>query len=306
MKETAAVVAVVGHANTGKTTLIAGLIRALASRGYRVAAIKHAAHGYEIDSRGKDSWRYFQAGANRVLVAGPESLTVHIRHEREPGLAELAGMIGKADLILAEGFKSQPGPKIEVLRRGFSEGRLSLGSDLIAVVSDAPIETAVGGVPPGSDAPGGVPPGSDAPGGVPPGSDAPGGVPPGSGVPGETAVSGAPPGSGVPGETAVSGAPPGSGVPGGMPAGSDMPGDMPPGSDMPGGVRQGSGVPGGVRQGSDVPGGVRQGSGAPGGVRQGSDVPVFRPDEIDLLADFIERLFLQQGEVKLGWARKQK
>ena len=66
----AGVVSVVGHANTGKTTLIAGLISSLAARGYRVAVVKHAAHGYEIDSRGKDSWQFFQAGANRVLVVG--------------------------------------------------------------------------------------------------------------------------------------------------------------------------------------------------------------------------------------------
>jgi molybdopterin-guanine dinucleotide biosynthesis protein MobB len=135
----AEIVAVVGHANTGKTTLIAGLISSLSARGYRVAAVKHAAHGYEIDSRGKDSWQLFQAGADRVLVVGPESLTVHTRHAREPALAELGGRMDGVDLILAEGFKSQPGPKIEVLRQGCPEGRLSLGSDLVAVVSDFPV-----------------------------------------------------------------------------------------------------------------------------------------------------------------------
>jgi molybdopterin-guanine dinucleotide biosynthesis protein MobB len=135
----AAVVSVVGHANTGKTTLIAGIINSLAARGYRVGAVKHAAHGYEIDSPGKDSRQFFQAGASRVVVVGPKSLTVHTRLHTEPTLAELAGLIGDVDLILAEGFKSQPGPKIEVLRQGFSERRLSLGSDLVAVVSDMPV-----------------------------------------------------------------------------------------------------------------------------------------------------------------------
>lgn len=139
-----AVVMVVGHANTGKTSLVARLIASLAARGYRVAAIKHAAHGYEIDSEGKDSWRFFQAGASQVVVVGPESLTVHTRHDREPTLAELGNGMDGVDLILAEGFKSQAGPKIEVLRRGFSEGRLPLGDDLAAVVGDIP---AAGGVP---------------------------------------------------------------------------------------------------------------------------------------------------------------
>ncbi len=133
------VVAVVGHANTGKTTLVAKLISSLTAKGYRVAAVKHAAHGYEIDQKGKDSRQFFEAGAHLVLVVGPASLTVHARHDREPNLAELAGMAEGVDLMLAEGFKTQPGPKIEVLRQGFSEGRLFLGEDLIAVVSEAPV-----------------------------------------------------------------------------------------------------------------------------------------------------------------------
>ena len=135
----AAVVTVVGHANTGKTTLIARLIGSLAARGYRVAAVKHAAHGYDIDSKGKDSWRFFQAGASRVMVVGPESLTVHTRYNREPTLAELGSSMEGIDLVLAEGFKTQAGPKIEVLRPGFSEYRLPIGADLVAVVSDCPV-----------------------------------------------------------------------------------------------------------------------------------------------------------------------
>jgi len=136
----AAIVSVVGHANTGKTTLIAGIISSLAARGFRVAAVKHAAHGYEIDNRGKDSWKFFQAGASQVVVVGPESLTVHTRHDTEPTPVELAGLLKDVDLVLVEGFKSQPGPKIEVLRQGFTERRLSLGNDLVAVVSDMLVE----------------------------------------------------------------------------------------------------------------------------------------------------------------------
>ncbi|MBT9153265.1 MAG: Molybdopterin-guanine dinucleotide biosynthesis adapter protein [Firmicutes bacterium] len=138
-----AVVAVVGHANTGKTTLIAKLISSLTSRGYRIAAVKHAAHGYEVDSEGKDSWQFFRAGANRVVVIGPDSLTVHARHDREPALAEITGSLDNVDLILAEGFKTQAGPKIEIIRQGYSEGRLCLGSDLAAVVSDISAEDTV-------------------------------------------------------------------------------------------------------------------------------------------------------------------
>ena len=66
-------------------------------------------------------------------------MTIHTRYDREPDLSELVSSMDGVDLVLVEGFKSQPGPKIEVLRQGFSEGRLSLGEDLVAVVSEYPV-----------------------------------------------------------------------------------------------------------------------------------------------------------------------
>ncbi len=115
------------------------LIEAFKDRGYRVAAIKHAVHGYSIDCPGKDSWHYYQAGADKAVVLGPESLTIHERHRGQLTLREICARIQGVDLILAEGFKGVPGPKIEVIRKDFSQTRLSLGEDLTAVVSDFPI-----------------------------------------------------------------------------------------------------------------------------------------------------------------------
>ncbi|NPV29613.1 MAG: molybdopterin-guanine dinucleotide biosynthesis protein B [Firmicutes bacterium] len=137
------VVSIVGFSSTGKTRLVRKLIEVLKNRGYRVAAIKHAAHGYDLDSTGKDSWHYYQAGADQVLILGPESLTVHTRHRKKPALREVCERIEGVDLVLAEGFKGEPGPKIEVFRKNFSPARLSLGGDLIAVVSDLPLQEAV-------------------------------------------------------------------------------------------------------------------------------------------------------------------
>jgi len=130
-------VMVVGFSNTGKTMLVERLISALKQRNYRVAAVKHAPHGYELDSRGKDTWRYCQAGAKDIFVVGPTSLTRHTFYQQEPPLCAILDRIEDVDLIIVEGFKSQPGPKIEVVRDGYSERRLDLGSDLIAVVSDS-------------------------------------------------------------------------------------------------------------------------------------------------------------------------
>lgn len=135
------VVFVVGYSNTGKTLLIERLVGVLKKRSYRIAVIKHAPHGYEPDVQGKDTWRYCRAGADEVVVVGPESLTHHRFYRQEPALPEIINSIGNdLDLVIVEGFKRQAGPKIEVLRKGYTTQRLDLGSDLIAVVSDCPSE----------------------------------------------------------------------------------------------------------------------------------------------------------------------
>ncbi len=133
-------VQVVGFSNSGKTTLVKNLIPAFKKRGLRVAAIKHAPHGYAIDIQGKDTWHYYEAGADKVIVVGPESITIHERFVQNPDLNRICSQIHEVDLIIVEGFKNQSGPKIEVIREGHSPERLSLGEDLIAVVTETPVE----------------------------------------------------------------------------------------------------------------------------------------------------------------------
>jgi molybdopterin-guanine dinucleotide biosynthesis protein MobB len=113
------VISIVGRSNSGKTTLLEKLISELKQRGYRVAAVKHHYHaGFTFDVPGKDSYRFAQAGADHVAVAGPDRV-VHVRRwEREPSLAEVVADIRDVDLILTEGYKRERAPKIEVWRRG--------------------------------------------------------------------------------------------------------------------------------------------------------------------------------------------
>ncbi|HHW42075.1 MAG TPA: molybdopterin-guanine dinucleotide biosynthesis protein B [Syntrophomonadaceae bacterium] len=136
-------VQVVGYSNSGKTTLMKKLIAVFKKRGLRVAAVKHAPHGYVVDVPGKDTRHYFEAGADKVMVAGPDSLTLHERIPQPPDLDLIRSRLREVDLILVEGFKSQRGPKIEVLREEPSPERLPLGEDLLAVVSAIPVETSV-------------------------------------------------------------------------------------------------------------------------------------------------------------------
>ena len=137
----APVIFIAGYSNTGKTTLVRKLLQVFKEMGYRVAAIKHAAHGYELDVQGRDTWHYCQAGADQVVVVGPRSLTMHHLYEQEPPLREVCKMIEGVDIIFVEGFKRETGPKVEVVREG--KERLSLGKDLIAVVSDIPLSGSV-------------------------------------------------------------------------------------------------------------------------------------------------------------------
>ena len=62
------IVSIVGRSNTGKTTLIEGIIPELKKQGYRVATIKHNRHGFEVDHEGKDSWRHRRAGAAMTVL----------------------------------------------------------------------------------------------------------------------------------------------------------------------------------------------------------------------------------------------
>lgn len=132
-------VSLAGYSNSGKTTVMASLIRIIKQRGYKVAAVKHAAHGYTMDQPGKDSWHYAEAGADQVVVVGPESLTMHEYYQSEKSFQEIVDKIKNVDIILVEGYKNQPGPKIEIFRQENSADRITLSSNVLAIVSDIPI-----------------------------------------------------------------------------------------------------------------------------------------------------------------------
>lgn len=134
-------VSVIGRSGTGKTTLIEKLIPELARRGWRVATIKHNRHGFEVDHEGKDSWRHRRAGAVATLVACPQYVALIEDTAEDYGIGELRDRyLRNCDLVLAEGFKQNPFPKIEVYRAALGQDLLSAGDDsLLAVASDTPL-----------------------------------------------------------------------------------------------------------------------------------------------------------------------
>ncbi len=139
-----AVVHIVGKSGSGKTLVVTRLTRELRRRGHRVATIKHASHGFDLDQRGKDSWRHFQAGSETTVVVSPRRLAMVKRTPGEPQMDEALRLAGEGcDLVLVEGYKSYPGLKIEVHRRSLGTELMAERDGLLAVVSDGEPEVSV-------------------------------------------------------------------------------------------------------------------------------------------------------------------
>lgn len=137
------IVSIVGKSNSGKTTLIEKLIPLLKKRGFRVGVIKHALHGFEIDKKGKDSWRHKAAGADTVIVASPESVAM-VKDGACDSLPSLEPYVTDMDLVIAEGFKRGDQPKIEIVRSARNSRPICKGDGrLIALVTDLELDLAV-------------------------------------------------------------------------------------------------------------------------------------------------------------------
>lgn len=133
-----------GFSGSGKTTLIERVIPLFVERGMRVSLIKHVHHRFDIDKPGKDSFRHREAGCTEVLLTSDRrwALMHELRGEAEPSLEQQLQLLAPCDLVLVEGFKASPLPKIEVYRP--SRGGLPLFTDnpsIIAVATDEILET---------------------------------------------------------------------------------------------------------------------------------------------------------------------
>lgn len=134
-------VSFVAKSGTGKTTLLEKVIAELKKRGYRVGAIKHDAHRFDIDHPGKDSYRITAAGTDTMLICSPEKLALVKKHASPPSVEELiATYFTDVDLVVTEGFKKSALPKIEVNRAERSATLLCRGEQydptLVAIASD--------------------------------------------------------------------------------------------------------------------------------------------------------------------------
>ena len=141
IRRPAVVSIVASKSNTGKTTLIEGLIKTFKDRNYTVGVLKHDSHNFETDKKGKDSYRFSRAGAENVIIASFEKLTSFQRLSQEKKLEDILNMFKDIDIVLIEGFKKNKYPKIEVHRKEVDNNLLYQNSDFdkntfIAVASN--------------------------------------------------------------------------------------------------------------------------------------------------------------------------
>jgi molybdopterin-guanine dinucleotide biosynthesis protein B len=133
-----------GWSGSGKTTLIEKLMPRFVGAGLRVSLIKHAHHTFDVDQPGKDSYRHRHAGAAEVLVTSSRRwvLMHELRGAHEPPFEEQVKRLSPCDLLLVEGFKHAPIPKLEVWRAEPGEALLHPNDPhIVAVASDTRVDT---------------------------------------------------------------------------------------------------------------------------------------------------------------------
>src|SRR6185295_11539731 len=139
------IIGLAGWSGSGKTTLLAKVIPRIVARGLEVSTLKHAHHGFDVDQPGKDSHAHRMAGATEVLIgsAARFALVHELRGAPEPGLPHLLAKLSPVDLVIVEGYKAAPIPKLEVYRAAV--GKPLLHPDdacIVAIASDVPLPTA--------------------------------------------------------------------------------------------------------------------------------------------------------------------
>lgn len=131
------VVNIVGiGSNVGKTVLMEGLIKELTKRGLKVATIKHDVHGFDIDEKGKDTYRHREAGSETVIISSKNRFAMIKELDEEIDLKDIIKMINDKDIILVEGYKKSDLRKIEVFREGVSKELITPKEKLIAIASN--------------------------------------------------------------------------------------------------------------------------------------------------------------------------
>jgi molybdopterin-guanine dinucleotide biosynthesis adapter protein len=140
------IIGLAGWSGSGKTTLLTKLIPRLTARGLAVSTVKHAHHAFDLDQPGKDSHSHRLAGATEVLVGSATrwALVHELRGGAEPTLRDLLAKLAPVDLVIVEGYKREPHPKLEVYRAAVRKPLLQPDDPhIVAIASDQVVPAAV-------------------------------------------------------------------------------------------------------------------------------------------------------------------
>ncbi|HXX49929.1 MAG TPA: molybdopterin-guanine dinucleotide biosynthesis protein B [Xanthobacteraceae bacterium] len=139
------VIGLAGWSGSGKTTLVTRVIPVLVERGLRVATVKHAHHDFDTDQPGKDSWLHRRAGASEVAIISDRRWAIvhELGKEPEPQLMDVLAKLSPMDLVIVEGFKRHPHPKLEVYRASVGKPLLHPDDDcIVAIATDTALPQA--------------------------------------------------------------------------------------------------------------------------------------------------------------------
>jgi molybdopterin-guanine dinucleotide biosynthesis protein B len=139
------IIGLAGWSGSGKTTLITKVIPCLTARGVTVSTLKHAHHGFDLDQPGKDSFFHRAAGATEVVISSAKRFAIlhELREQPEWDLPELLAKFSPVDLVVVEGYKRDPFPKLEIHRA--ANGKPLIHPDdphIVAIASDIPLPSA--------------------------------------------------------------------------------------------------------------------------------------------------------------------
>ncbi|MEM5501244.1 molybdopterin-guanine dinucleotide biosynthesis protein B [Ahrensia kielensis] len=132
-----------GFKNSGKTTLTASLIAEFTSRELSVSSVKHAHHEFDLDQPGTDTDKHRSSGAKEVVISSAKrwALMHEISaDEDEPNLQTLITHMADADLILAEGFKSEEHPKVLLIASDEQAKLMGRINNVVAIAAEPNIE----------------------------------------------------------------------------------------------------------------------------------------------------------------------
>lgn len=134
---------IAGWKNSGKTGLMVRLVSEMTRRGHVVSTVKHAHHDFDIDKVGADSYRHREAGAHEVTIVSSTRFAImhELRGAPEPSFEEILSRLAPCDLVLIEGYKREPIPKIEARRQESTNREPLAPTDphIVAIAADHPV-----------------------------------------------------------------------------------------------------------------------------------------------------------------------